>query len=115
MKILYFTHSLLSCWNHGNAHFQRGLLRELKALGHQASAMEPVNSWSLSNLMADHGEAGLSAFRNAYPELSTSSYDPARFDAEQVVRSEEHTSELQSLMRIAYAVFCLKHKITKYK
>src|SRR3546814_2826550 len=29
------------------------------------------------------------------------------------VRSEEHTSELQSLMRISYAVFCLK-KITKY-
>src|SRR3546814_5420804 len=36
-------------------------------------------------------------------------------------RSEEHTSELQSLMRISYAVFCLKKKIqnttttTKYK
>src|SRR3546814_1414960 len=29
----------------------------------------------------------------------------------QVVRSEEHTSELQSLMRISYAVFCLKKKI----
>src|SRR3546814_2440641 len=28
-------------------------------------------------------------------------------------RSEEHTSELQSLMRIPYAVFCLKKKITK--
>src|SRR3546814_8837382 len=27
-------------------------------------------------------------------------------------RSEEHTSELQSLMRISYAVFCLKNKIT---
>src|SRR3546814_7790357 len=29
------------------------------------------------------------------------------------MRSEEHTSELQSLMRISYAVFCLKQKITK--
>src|SRR3546814_2179525 len=28
-------------------------------------------------------------------------------------RSEEHTSELQSLMRISYAVFCLKNKSTK--
>src|SRR3546814_4991061 len=28
-------------------------------------------------------------------------------------RSEEHTSELQSLMRISYAVFCLKHKTTQ--
>src|SRR3546814_6959054 len=31
------------------------------------------------------------------------------------VRSEEHTSELQSLMRISYAVFCLKTKKTHYK
>src|SRR3546814_9047725 len=30
-------------------------------------------------------------------------------------RSEEHTSELQSLMRISYAVFCLKKKKTTYK
>src|SRR3546814_1305940 len=30
-----------------------------------------------------------------------------------VLRSEEHTSELQSLMRISYAVFCLKKKKTK--
>src|SRR3546814_3466824 len=32
--------------------------------------------------------------------------------AEVVLRSEEHTSELQSLMRISYAVFCLKKKNT---
>src|SRR3546814_1627839 len=31
------------------------------------------------------------------------------------IRSEEHTSELQSLMRISYAVFCLKNKIQKPK
>src|SRR3546814_8650862 len=31
----------------------------------------------------------------------------------QAIRSEEHTSELQSLMRISYAVFCLKKKINK--
>src|SRR3546814_5586831 len=29
-------------------------------------------------------------------------------------RSEEHTSELQSLMRLSYAVFCLKKKLPKY-
>src|SRR3546814_7176693 len=33
-------------------------------------------------------------------------------DAQMLTRSEEHTSELQSLMRISYAVFCLKKKIT---
>src|SRR3546814_5277322 len=31
------------------------------------------------------------------------------------IRSEEHTSELQSLMRISYAVFCLKQKNTKHQ
>src|SRR3546814_2052971 len=40
------------------------------------------------------------------------------FHAERQVRSEEHTSELQSLMRISYAVFCLKkqqHKKKRYR
>src|SRR3546814_1109033 len=36
-----------------------------------------------------------------------------RRDAPRLVRSEEHTSELQSLMRISYAVFCLKKKTNK--
>src|SRR3546814_4613833 len=33
-----------------------------------------------------------------------------RIDGQEIGRSEEHTSELQSLMRISYAVFCLKKK-----
>src|SRR3546814_2431051 len=39
-------------------------------------------------------------------------YDPAEpgEDVFEAFRSEEHTSELQSLMRISYAVFCLKKK-----
>src|SRR3546814_10642036 len=36
----------------------------------------------------------------------------ARRQSEARLRSEEHTSELQSLMRISYAVFCLKKKTT---
>src|SRR3546814_5342651 len=39
---------------------------------------------------------------------TTHRHGPAAADA--VERSEEHTSELQSLMRISYAVFCLKKK-----
>src|SRR3546814_2248309 len=42
-------------------------------------------------------------------------YAVAAFDGERfvsMIRSEEHTSELQSLMRISYAVFCLKKKTT---
>src|SRR3546814_1243812 len=37
-----------------------------------------------------------------------------RQDANHVLRSEEHTSELQSLMRISYAAFCLKKQNNKY-
>src|SRR3546814_129011 len=36
--------------------------------------------------------------------------EPERFQVKALVRSEEHTSELQSLMRTSYAVFCLKKK-----
>src|SRR3546814_1011302 len=39
------------------------------------------------------------------------SYEPALIA---LLRSEEHTSELQSLMRISYAVFCLKKKKNKH-
>lgn len=77
MRVLYFTHSLASCWNHGNAHFLRGVLRELIALGHEAIAFEPEGAWSLENLLHDHGEAGLAAWRAAYPELYSIAYRDA--------------------------------------
>ncbi|HYI82255.1 MAG TPA: glycosyltransferase [Acetobacteraceae bacterium] len=71
MKLVYFTHSLASCWNHGNAHFLRGVLRELQHAGHEVLAFEPTGAWSLQNLLRDHGDAGLDAFRAAYPDLSS--------------------------------------------
>jgi len=82
VKIVYFTHSLQSCWNHGNAHFLRGLLRELQARGHQVEALEPRGSWSLGNLLADHGSEGLEAWRNAYPDLLATTYEPGSDPAE---------------------------------
>jgi spore maturation protein CgeB len=74
VRIVYFTHSLSSCWNHGNAHFVRGVLRDLTRRGHAVTAFEPEDSWSLTNLLADHGPAGLSPFRDAYSELDWNSY-----------------------------------------
>ncbi|MCJ2020138.1 glycosyltransferase [Methylobacterium sp. E-065] len=74
MRIAYFTHSLASCWNHGNAHFLRGVLRELMASGHAVVAYEPDGAWSLENLLRDHGEAGLDAYRAAYPDLASTRY-----------------------------------------
>ena len=74
MKVVYFTHSLRSCWNHGNAHFLRGVLGELQLRGHTTLAVEPESNWSLSNLLADHGAAGLAPFAAHYPDLRTRSY-----------------------------------------
>lgn len=74
MKIAYFTHSLRSCWNHGNAHFLRGVLSELVERGHEVEVYEPEGAWSLANLLRDHGEAGLEPFRRAYPELCSRTY-----------------------------------------
>ena len=94
MRIAYFTHSLASCWNHGNAHFLRGLLRALAARGHDVRAYEPAGNWSLANLLADHGDAGLDAYRAAYPELASTVFaadaDPAALigDAELVIVHE---------------------------
>ena len=74
MKLVYFTHSLASCWNHGNAHFLRGVLRELKHGGHEVLAFEPAEAWSLQNLLRDHGDAGLDAYRAAYPDLHSRAF-----------------------------------------
>ena len=76
MKLVYFTHSLASCWNHGNAHFLRGVLDELAARGHEVRAFEPDGAWSLRNLLDDHGPAGLAAYRQKYPRLSSTTYLP---------------------------------------
>src|SRR3546814_5667979 len=54
---------------------------------------------------------------DAWVEVQDKKYSPSQVSAfilqkmkETAERSEEHTSELQSLMRISYAVFCLKKK-----
>src|SRR3546814_10759242 len=57
--------------------------------------------------LAAMAEAVRNGLRHA-EHLYRYSFNHMGFDA---VRSEEHTSELQSLMRISYAVFCLKKKI----
>jgi spore maturation protein CgeB len=94
MKIAYFTHSLASCWNHGNAHFQRGVLRALATRGHELVAFEPRSGWSLENLLRDHGETATEAYRRAYPELVSQSYgedsDPVELcaDADLVIVHE---------------------------
>ena len=79
MRFAYFTHSLASCWNHGNAHFLRGVLRDLHARGHDVEAFEPADAWSRANLLADGGPGADALWLDHYPELSSTTY-PADAD-----------------------------------
>ena len=84
MRIVLYTHSLVSDWNHGNAHFLRGVLRELEARGHHTLALEPEGGWSRSNLLADRGQAAIDRFAADFPELTAMRYG-AGFDHEAAV------------------------------
>jgi len=80
VRVALFCHSLLSDWNHGNAHFLRGVVTELVARGHDVRVFEPMDAWSVQNLVADHGEAALEAAARAFPEIAPVRYDAARLD-----------------------------------
>ena len=75
MKFLFYTHSLRSCWNHGNAHFLRGIMRDLTRRGHEVLALEPLDGWSRANLAQDQGEGALARFAETFPELKSRAYD----------------------------------------
>jgi spore maturation protein CgeB len=101
MKIKLFYHSLLSDWNHGNAHFLRGFATELINRGNIVEIYEPENSWSLTNLIADGGKNFLEEFNNYYPDLKSKFYnlkninlDNILFDADLVLVHEWNDHEL---------------------
>lgn len=80
MHIVMFYHSLVSDWNHGNAHFLRGIVTELISRGHEVRLYEPRRSWSLQNLVTEHGEGPIRHFRRMYPGLESSFYDAEKID-----------------------------------
>jgi spore maturation protein CgeB len=88
-KVVLFCQSLRSDWNHGNAHFLRGVLSECWHRGFDILALEPRNNWSAKNLCEDHGPASLSAWREAYPPLPLMVYDPTTLDLDQVLEGAD--------------------------
>src|SRR5256885_2114974 len=78
LDIRYFAHSWVSDWNHGNAHFLRGLAKELARMGHRVRCYEQLGSWSLVNLVRNEGDRAIEAidfFRQRFPQLDVHFYE----------------------------------------
>lgn len=77
LRFRYFAHSWISDWNHGNAHFLRGLVRALQRLGHEVRCYEQYGSWSLTNLVdheGDKAQQAIEQFRGEFPDLDVRLY-----------------------------------------
>lgn len=74
MKFVLFYHSVVSCWNHGNAHFLRGIARELIRAGHDVTVYEPADGWSRVNALADGGADALAEAAQLVPGLEIVDY-----------------------------------------
>jgi spore maturation protein CgeB len=85
MRIVLFCHSLLSDWNHGNAHFLRGVVAELQARGHDVNVYEPRDAWSVTNLVEDAGADSLLGVHEFYPGLQCTRYDAATLDLDEAL------------------------------
>ena len=89
MKIVMFYHSVVSDWNHGNAHFLRGVSMELIKRGHTIDIYEPENGWSISNLVATQGSEPLREFHARFPLLRPKSYDIATLDLDRALEGAD--------------------------
>ncbi len=89
MRVVIFCHSLVSDWNHGNAHFLRGIATELLARGHSVQVFEPVDAWSVRNLVGGHGKTPLMRFARAYPMLRSRRYDAKALDLDAALRDAD--------------------------
>jgi spore maturation protein CgeB len=74
IRVALFYHSLVSDWNHGNAHFLRGIAAELQERGHDVRIFEPEDSWSRENLIRECGPEAVDAFKLAFPKLASTGY-----------------------------------------
>ncbi|WP_241739239.1 CgeB family protein [Pontibacter beigongshangensis] len=89
MNIVLFYHSILSDWNHGNAHFLRGVVRELQERGHRVQVYEPQNGWSLQNLIEGYGQEKLEELQEYYPGISTNFYTLDSLDLDEVLQEAD--------------------------
>src|SRR4051812_7019640 len=85
MRIVVFCHSLISDWNHGNAHFLRGIVAELRERRHDVAVYEPADGWSRQQLLAEEGRSALERFQQAFPQLTSTVTDVDRLDLDEAL------------------------------
>lgn len=85
MRFGLFYHSLVSDWNHGNAHFLRGVVSELLGRGHDVRVFEPAHGWSATELQQQHGSAAIDDFHRTFPGLRSECYSEHTFDPDPLV------------------------------
>jgi spore maturation protein CgeB len=78
MKIILFCRSLVSDWNHGSAHFLRGVVSELIARGVDVIVYEPKSAKGAGDFVPEASAA--EGFKRVYPDLQIRAYDPATLD-----------------------------------
>jgi spore maturation protein CgeB len=76
MKVCLFYHSIVSDWNHGNAHFLRGIVNSLLADGHRVIVFEPSNGCSLNNMIQDAGTKAVKDYIQMFPDHEVRYYNP---------------------------------------
>jgi len=89
MNFVLFCHSLVSDWNHGNAHFLRGIVRELQRRGHPVRVWEPLDGWSRANLVQEQGNAAVERFRRQFPDLHLQVYRSDSLDLDAALDGAE--------------------------
>jgi spore maturation protein CgeB len=87
-RFALFYQSLISDWNHGNAHFLRGLMRALDARGNETVCYEQYDNWSLTNLLAINPRA-IDDFIADFPELHFERYGLEDFEESIRARLED--------------------------
>jgi spore maturation protein CgeB len=89
MRIVLFYHSLISDWNHGNAHFLRGIVSELLERSHDVVVYEPLYGWSRQQLLAEAGPAAVSRFHSLFPRLKSKAVDLDRLDLDEALENAD--------------------------
>ena len=89
MRAVMFYHSVVSDYNHTDAHFLRGVVSEMTSRGHDVTVFEPKDGMSRHSLMTLHGREALRKFRRAYPHISYSYYNTENINLDDALDGAE--------------------------